>query len=403
MKIAYVTMQFPVASETFAAVELRALRRRGAEVTVLAYRAAPPGAAALLAERGLTDLSIEQGGAGAILKGLLLVLLRPGDSLFLISAILRHCWRRPQHLVKALALVPRSLTLLQRIEALKPQVVHLFWGHYPSLLGLLVKRRRPEALLSLFLGAYDLERRFPLSALLAGQADVLLTHARANLPALAAIGVDPADVTVAYRGLEIPTPPPAPQKTRALMVLAERLVPQKSTDAALRLFAAVARQVPEARLRVLGKGPESGRLQALSRELGIADKVTFAGHVPHQEVFHHLAEAEVALTLSQSPSERLPNAIKEAMLHRCLCLAARSTGIEELISDGETGLLVDAGDLDGAARRLTGLLGDAAAMARIGAQAQARILADFDADRLMAERLERWSALLQERQPGAAA
>jgi hypothetical protein len=357
MKIAYVTMQFPVASETFAAVELRALRRQGAEVSVLAYRAAPPGAETLLAERDLAGLNVDQGGVGATLKGLLLILLRPGDSLFLLGTILRHCWRQPAHLVKALALVPRSLTLLQRIEALKPQVVHLFWGHYPSLLGLLVKRRQPKTVLSLFLGAYDLERRFPLSALLAGQADVLLTHARANLPALAAIGVDPAGVTVAYRGLEIPTPAPAPQKTRALM----------------------------------------------ARDLGIAKEVTFAGHLPHHEVFRHLAEAEVALTLSQSPSERLPNAIKEAMLHRCLCLAARSSGIEELIDDGETGLMVDAGDLEGAARRLSGLLGDPTAMARIGGQAQARILADFDADRLMAARLEHWSALLQEQRSGAAA
>ncbi len=403
MKIAYVTMQFPVASETFAAVELRALRRQGAEVSVLAYRAAPPGAETLLAERDLAGLNVDQGGVGATLKGLLLILLRPGDSLFLLGTILRHCWRQPAHLVKALALVPRSLTLLQRIEALKPQVVHLFWGHYPSLLGLLVKRRQPKTVLSLFLGAYDLERRFPLSALLAGQADVLLTHARANLPALAAIGVDPAGVTVAYRGLEIPTPAPAPQKTRALMVVAERLVRQKSTDAALRLFAAVVKELPGARLRVLGAGPESDRLQALARDLGIAKEVTFAGHLPHHEVFRHLAEAEVALTLSQSPSERLPNAIKEAMLHRCLCLAARSSGIEELIDDGETGLMVDAGDLEGAARRLSGLLGDPTAMARIGGQAQARILADFDADRLMAARLEHWSALLQEQRSGAAA
>jgi glycosyltransferase involved in cell wall biosynthesis len=391
VKIAYVTMQFPVASEAFAAVEIRALRRLGAELTVLAYRAPPPRAAAMLAERELGDLPLDQGGRAAALRGLLLVARRPGDSGYLIGAILRHGWRRPLQLLKALALVPRSLALLQRVEVLRPDVLHLFWGHYPSLLGLLVKRKLPRTVVSLFLGAYDLEQRFPLSLVMARQADLLLTHARANLPALAALGLPPEQVEVSYRGIEVPAPPPAPQKTRGLMVVAERLVPQKRTADALRVFAAVAKAIPEARLRVLGDGPEAGALKALAGQLGIARQVTFAGHVAHHDVLRQLAEAEVALTLSQSRSERLPNALKEAMLQRCLCLATRTTGIEELIADGDSGLLVDFGDIAGAARRLTAALRDPGEVARIGGRAQTRIAADFDIDRLMAGRLRRWS------------
>lgn len=403
MKIAYVTMQFPVASETFAAVEVRALHRLGAEVTVLTYRTAPAKAEAMLAERGLANLPIDQGGPAASLRGLALILLRPGDSFPLIGTIFSHCWRQPLHLAKSLALVPRSLGLLERLEVLKPDVVHLFWGHYPSLLGLLVKRRLPWVAVTQFLGAYDLEKGFALSALLARRADRLLTHAKANLPALAAIGLDPEQVDVSYRGIEVPTPPPAPQKTRALMILAERLVPQKRSADVLRVFAAVAAEIPEARLRLLGDGPELERLKALSKELGIEKLVTFSGHVPHREVFRHLAEAEVALTLSQSPSERLPNALKEAMLQRCLCLAARSPGIDELITDGETGLVVAPGDIAGAAARLTTLLRDPDAVAQLGQNAQTYILENFDVDRVMAKRLQRWSALCSRLRRGAAA
>ncbi len=393
MKIAYVTMQFPVASEAFAAVEIRALRRLGAEVTLLAYRDAPAGAEAMLAERGLRDLQVDQGGLAATLKGLFLVVQRPGDSAFLIGAILRHCWRRPLQLAKALALVPRSLTLLQRLEALRPDALHLFWGHYPSLLGLLVKRRLPQLIVSQFLGAYDLEQRFPVSTLLARRADLLLTHAKANLPAIAALGLRPEQVEVSYRGIEIPDPLPNPEKTRGLIVVAERLIPQKHTADTLRVFAEVLKEIPEARLKVLGDGPEAGNLKSLARQLGIDKQVTFAGHVPHHEVFRQLAQAEVVLTLSQSRSERLPNALKEAMLHRCLCLATRSTGIGELIADGETGLLVNFGDIAGAAARLTAVLRDPNQAAHIGLQAQARIADDFNVALLMAERLQQWSAL----------
>lgn len=403
MKIAYVTMQFPVPSEAFAAVELRALRRQGAEVTVLAYRSPPRGAETMLAERGLADLPVDQGGPGTTLAGLLQMLRHPLDSLTLIGTIFRHCWHSPIALAKALALVPRSLALLKRLESLRPEVVHLFWGHYPSLLGLLVKRRLPQITVSLFLGAYDLEQAFPLSALLAREADVVMTHARANLPALVALGLDPAKVEVCYRGIEIPAAPPAPRKTAGLMVVAERLVAQKRTADALQVFARVAETDPQAHLMVLGDGPEAASLRNLAARLGISKRVTFTGHLPQSEVLRHLAAAEVALTMSQSPSERLPNAVKEAMLQRCLCLSTRSTGIEELIRDGETGLLTEFGDIEGAARKLLAVLRDRTAADRISRQAQDHVLEHFDVDRLTAERLQLWAALRQTRAPGAAA
>ena len=394
MKIAYVTMQFPVASETFAAVELRALERLGDTLSVLSYRAAPPGAEKTLAERDLPDLDVDSGSAAATLRGVWLMLSRPRDAGFLVATICRHCWNRPLHLAKALMLVPRSLILLERIERLKPDVLHLFWGHYPSLIGLLVRRRHPQIVISQFLGAYDLERRFPLSGLLARQADCVLTHAKANLPAIMALGIGAKDVTVSYRGVEVPATLPQPQKVRGLIAVAERLVPQKHTAEVLHIFAKLRGSMPEAHLLVLGDGPEADGLKRLAAELDLGEAVTFAGHVSHDAVFDHLARAEAVVTMSQSRSERLPNAIKEAMLHRCLCLASRSPGIEELIEDGETGLLVEQGDIAGAAQQFAQVLGDGGTAARIGAAAQARIVESFNADRLMRQRRDAWSAKL---------
>lgn len=397
VRVAYVTMQFPVASETFAAVEIRALRRLGADLAVLTYRGPGPGDSTRLADQGLADLTIQRGGLSVLPKSLMLLVLRPADSLFLLGMILRHCWHQPWHLLKALALLPRSLSLLDSIERLDPEVVHLFWGHYPSLVGLLVKRRLPRVIVSQFLGAYDLERRFPLSILLARQADLLLTHAKANLAALQAQSLADASPRVAYRGIEVTRPAPNPTKIPRLMIVAERLVPQKRTADVIRVFAKVAQEMPDARLKILGSGPEAKALKAMARSLGVDSLVDFRGHVPHKEVFDELSRAEVAITMSQSHSERLPNAIKEAMLRRCLCLSTRTSGIEELIEDGETGLLVDPGDVDGAARRLAALMGDAAKQASIIQAAQERIARDFDVDRLMGERLQQWSACLESR------
>jgi len=101
--------------------------------------------------------------------------------------------------------------------------------------------------------------------------------------------------------------------------------------------------------------------------------------------------------MSRSPSERLPNVMKEAMLQRCLCLSSRTAGIEELIDDGVCGMIVEPGDVAGAARRLCEALRDPAAIAHIGRHAQQKIAADFDVDHLMAERLRHWAALRRSR------
>lgn len=393
MKIVYVAIQFPVASEAFVAVELRALRRQGADLTVLSYRGAPPQAAEMLADRELQGLPVDHGSAWATLHGLLLMVARPADTALLFVTICRRCWRRPKQLVKSLLLTPRSFVLLQRVKDLRPDVVHLYWGHYPSLLGLLVRRHLPTTLVSQFLGAYDLEEALPLSGLMACKAHFLVTLAKVNVPTIAALGVDPAKVRVSFHGVDVPHPLPNPTKTRGLVVVAERLVPQKRTEDALGVFARLCPDFPAARLLVLGNGPETDKLQEIAAELGIRERVHFAGHVPHREVLEHLSRAEVALTMSQSPSERLPNVMKEAMLRRCLCLSSRTAGIEELIDDGETGLIVDLGDVDAGAKRLKELLCDPDAVASIAAKAQSRIAQDFNVDRLMAERLEQWSSL----------
>ena len=403
MKIAYITMQFPVPSEAFAAVELRALRRQGADLQVLSYRPAPASAEEMLHDRALADLPVDHGSFGSTLRGLLLAVLRPAETAYLLSEIFRHCRRRPQQLIKALLLIPRSLVLLERIACVQPDVVHLYWGHYPSLLGLLVRRQLPDIVISQFLGAYDLEEAFPLSGVMADRADYLVTLSRANVSAIVALGAKAEAVRISFHGVEVPQPLPAPEKTHGLMVVAERLVPQKCTADAVRVFARLRAAIPEVRLVVCGSGPELPRLQQQAKDLGMEGAVRFAGHLPHSELLSLLEQAEVTVTMSRSPSERLPNILKEAMLRRCLCLSTRTAGIEELIDDGDTGLIVELGDVDAAVGRLKQVLQHPPTAAEIGWRAQSTIVRDFDVDQLMAERLRQWSAVRQAREPGKAA
>jgi glycosyltransferase involved in cell wall biosynthesis len=149
-----------------------------------------------------------------------------------------------------------------------------------------------------------------------------------------------------------------------------RLAEQKGQLYLLQAFPEILRERPEARLVLAGEGPERLRLEAESRRLGIDGRVIFLGH--RDDVATVLA----ALDLFAFPSlwEGLPMALLEAMLLERPVVAARGVGVDELITDGLTGLLVEPRDASGTARALLRLLRDPREAARMGEAGRRRVL-----------------------------
>ena len=48
--------------------------------------------------------------------------------------------KKTGHFIRCFALIPACFYILSQLKKEKPDVVHLFWGHYPSLVGFLVRR-----------------------------------------------------------------------------------------------------------------------------------------------------------------------------------------------------------------------------------------------------------------------
>lgn len=146
---------------------------------------------------------------------------------------------------------------------------------------------------------------------------------------------------------------PAPRPDGAPAVLyVGRLEPQKNVDVVLRAFADAGRG---ATLTICGQGSERARLEALARELGIADRVRFTGFV--HDVWNRLRAADAALLVSAF--EGHPNVVIE-------CFAA---GTPMILSDipqhralaGENTLLVPPGDVAATAAAIREVLDDRAA------------------------------------------
>jgi glycosyltransferase involved in cell wall biosynthesis len=398
MKIAYVTMRFPVPSETFACTDIRALRQAGMNVAV--HTLCPPRVdpRRVLVERGLSELPVTQGIPTAHVAGISTCLKRPLLTVRLVAWLLRTSWRRPGQLLLSLGVVPRSMGILVSLEREQPDVVHLFWGHYPSIVGFLVLRALPDVVLSIFLGAYDLTTNYAGSAWVARRADLVSTHARWNFAGIERLGVPVQRIHLAYRGIDLAFfDSTGARKVAHRIVSAGRLEDKKAMDDVLRVFRHVHDRWPDSTLRILGDGPERTKLERLSKALGIDSSVAFLGHVAQSDVVRELAAAEVVLHMSWDETERLPNIVKEAMVSKCACVVTETFGIRELLEDGRHGFVVPPRDVDEAARRVDEIFSGRVHVALFLEEASNRIARLFSVSRSMQSYVDRWHNALMRR------
>ena len=127
----------------------------------------------------------------------------------------------------------------------------------------------------------------------------------------------------------------------------------------LRALPEILDRVPQARLLLVGGGPEEAELKALADRMGIADKVLFAGRVPHDQVARYYSLVD--LLLYPRMRMRLTDLVTplkplEAMAQGKPVLASDVGGHRELIRDGENGCLFRAGSAEALAAAAVALL-----------------------------------------------
>jgi glycosyltransferase involved in cell wall biosynthesis len=168
-------------------------------------------------------------------------------------------------------------------------------------------------------------------------------------------------------------------KDLPLVLTAARLDEQKGHPT---LFRAAA-EIPDARFVLAGDGPLRAELEAEAARLGVAERVLFLGR--REDVPELLAASDVFALPSLYEGSSL--AVLEAMAARRAVVSSAIGGTEELIADGENGLLVPPGDADALAAALRRLLADRSLRDDLAARARARAEAEFSRE-AMAGRVE---------------
>jgi len=186
---------------------------------------------------------------------------------------------------------------------------------------------------------------------------------------LARWGIPPGRIAIIYNAVDHARyrPDPALRSPAPTITYLGRLKRYKRVDLVVRALPAILARVPEARLCMVGSGDFEPELRRLAADLGIAERVEFAGFVSEAEKIRHLAESWVVV--NPSSKEGWGVTVIEANACGTPVVAARVPGLRDAVRDGESGILLDPANAATFAEAITRILEDRTLRARLTAGA----------------------------------
>jgi phosphatidylinositol alpha-1,6-mannosyltransferase len=164
-----------------------------------------------------------------------------------------------------------------------------------------------------------------------------------------------------------------------------RLAAHKGIDVGLKALAALRPTHPDLGYVVVGRGIKQADLEALARELGVADRVRFLTDVPDADLPGLYNAAEMYLGLSRA-EELMIEGFGIAQIEASACgipvIGGRSGGIPDAVRHGETGLLVDSTDVGAVVAAIGALLDDRELAGRLGRGGRAAVESHYNWDRV---------------------
>jgi glycosyltransferase involved in cell wall biosynthesis len=142
--------------------------------------------------------------------------------------------------------------------------------------------------------------------------------------------------------------------------------PYYSVDIVVRAFAEVTKQYPEARLDLVGGGPQEAEIRRLASELKLPG-IHFAGVASRQEIHRYYDQADIFINASWL--DNMPVSILEAFAAGTPVVTTAPEGIRYMVDDERTGLLSPPGDAEALARNVLRVVRDPELAGRLAANA----------------------------------
>lgn len=177
----------------------------------------------------------------------------------------------------------------------------------------------------------------------AAEASALVTVCEDLRTRLVDLGADPDRTLVLRNGVDLELFRPSPDRqavrdrlglTGFTLISVGALIPRKGHD----LVISALPDCPDCTLMIAGGGPQRSQLEALARQLGVADQVRFLGEVPHQRLSDYYSAADVMVLASER--EGWANVLLEALACGVPVIASNVNGTSEVIRAPEAGVLL---------------------------------------------------------------
>jgi glycosyltransferase involved in cell wall biosynthesis len=208
-----------------------------------------------------------------------------------------------------------------------------------------------------------------LSFLAVRKVDAIRTVSTFTTGLVRELGREPAAVFPAYVDVaSFLARPPAPLPERPVAIFVGVLERTKNIDGLVEAWRLAAPRVPEATLRLVGRGRETALVEGLLSEL--PEQTRWTPSLTNPEVADALDGATTLVLPSRS--EGLARVALEAFARGRGVIGCRAAGVRDLIEDGENGLLVHAGDPPELAGALVRVLLNRSLAERLGAEARRR-------------------------------
>lgn len=384
LRIAYLTGEYPTVSHTFILREVEALRARGLEVLTCSVRRTDPGQHRGPAEKDAARTTFYVLPATTrpwtLIRAKLSALKTPRRFVAAFALAIRTSPPGPRALLWQMFYFAEAMVLARHLEERGVTHLHNHFGNSSCSVAMLTSAVSGIPFSYTMHGPSELfepERwridekiaraRFVacISNFCRSQGMIFADPAHWGKMRIVHCGIDPARYGTRPRG--------EPGKR---LVFVGRLAAVKGVPVLLEAFAKVLAAHPDARLTLVGDGPERPRIEARAGELGLGAAVRFAGYLSQDEVTDELARAD--LFVLPSFAEGVPVVLMEAMASRLAVVATRIAGIPELVEDGAAGRLVPPGDADALAAAISDLLADPEGRARMAEAGRAKVEAEFD-------------------------
>lgn len=383
LRVAYLTGEFPRATDTFIQREIAALRSQGHEVHTFAVR-----------RPGTEHLVGPEQREGQATTSYLLELAKTGQG---PAAHLKLLVKSPKRYAQGL-----KLAWVTRRPGAKGGLYQLFYFAEAAVLATEMKEREIDHLhnhfgdssCSVAMLASELAG-IPFSFTLHGAAIFFEAHtwrldeklrraafcscisyfARSQAAVFAPETID--DIHIVHCGVEPDRMTPVHHNGAATKLLfVGRMADAKGV---IHLFDAMAElkdRTPNLRLTMVGDGPDRGRFEREAKKRNVNQQIDFVGSKSQQEVAALLADHEIFVLPSYA--EGLPVVLMEALGSGLAAISTNVGGVSELIEDGVTGLLARPGNAEDLVNHIEKLVNDPGLRQKLGESGRAKVLAEFD-------------------------